>query len=155
PFYSTNAPSFISTSVEGAAFLPDHHKATNIDGDDGGTHDIDDFEATSGYTALKFQAFNWTLASTPLNVRAVSGRILFPEASLSNDLRVGNNRANLSWYTLENQLIQGSDAPPSVRNDFSRMHYWRQVSQNEVYRNKTIISGQSNLATLDLAYYPD
>lgn len=155
PFYSTNAPSFISTSIEGAALIPGHHKASNIPGDDGGTQYLDDFEGTAGFTDLKFQAFNWTLASTPANARNEAGVVMFPEANLLNDLRVGNNRANLSWYTLETMLIQGQDAPPSVKNDFSRMNYWRQVLQNEVFRNKTVITGQSNLATLDLAFYPE
>lgn len=153
PFYSTNAPSFISTSIEGAALLPGHHKASNVSGDEGGTQYLDDFEGTSGYTDLKFQAFNWTLASTPLNARDESGNILFPEANISNDIRVGNNRANLSWYTIDNNFT-GTDAPSSVKNDFSRMNYWRQVTQNEVYRNKTIVGGQNYLATLDLSYYP-
>lgn len=154
PFYSTTAPSMISASIEGAALLPGHHRFVNVAGDEGGTQYIDDFEGSAGTYDLKFPAFNWSLASVPNGATDLSGNILFPEASLTNDLRSGNNRALLAWYSIDPNLISGNTAPQSVKSDFTLMHYWRQVEMTEVFQNKTRISGQNLLATFDLAYYP-
>lgn len=154
PFYSTNAPSLISGSLEGAALLPGHHRFVNVAGDEGGTQYLDDFEGSAGTYDLKFPFFNWTLASVPNGALSPSGEVLFPEAAFSNDYRPGNNRANLAWYSLEPSLISGSSAPQSVKEDFSLMSYWRQVQLTEVFRNRNAISGQNVLATLDLNFNP-
>lgn len=154
PFFSSNAPSMISGSIEGAALLPGHHRFVNVAGDEGGTQYIDDFEGSGGTFDLKFPSFYWSHASVPNGATDAAGNILFPEASFSNDLRSGGNRASLSWYTLEPNLLGGNTAPQSVKNDTELMHYWRQVNITDVLRNRTMVSGQNILATLDLAYYP-
>lgn len=154
PFYSTSAPSMISGNIEGAAIFPGHHRFVNVAGDEGGTQYIDDFEGSAGTFDLKFPYFNWTISSVPNSATNEAGDVLFPESSLTNDPRSGSNRANLAWYTLEPDLIAGTKSPTSVKEDFTLMNYWRQVQATEVFRNKTNVSGQNILATLDLSYNP-
>lgn len=154
PFYSTSAPTLLSASVEGAALLPGHHRFVNVANDEGGTQYIDDFEGSAGTYDLKFPAFNWTLASVPSGAVDPAGNPLFPESSLTDDYRSGQNRALLSWYSLDPNLISGNTAPESVKSDFTLMSYWRQVEATQVFQNRNRISGQNVLATLDLNYNP-
>jgi cell surface protein SprA len=156
PFYSTSAPSLISGSAEVAGIFPGHHKFVDLEGDDGGTNYVDDFEgAGSGYD-IRYPAMNWSLASTPRDAVGPNNNILFPEAALLNDLRSGMNRANLSWYIIEPTLNDGSaSAPPSVTNDTRLQDYWRQVDIQEVFPNQDRTAGNNILSTLDLTFNPN
>eukprot|EP00825_Cyclidium_porcatum_P013797 TRINITY_DN17306_c0_g1_i2.p2 TRINITY_DN17306_c0_g1~~TRINITY_DN17306_c0_g1_i2.p2 ORF type:complete len:126 (-),score=9.48 TRINITY_DN17306_c0_g1_i2:117-494(-) len=58
---------------------------------------IDDFESTKTGIDLRQPSY-WMLASTPYESGS-SAR--FPEASKSNDITYGMNRALLSWYTID------------------------------------------------------
>lgn len=156
PFYSTSAPSLLSASAEVAGIFPGHSKFINgIAGDEGGTVFIDDFEGAATSYDLRYPINNWTLSSIPFEATGPTNNVLFPEASLSNDLRIGYNRANLAWYNIEPLLNGGgASAPASVRNDTVMQDYWRQVPQAEIFPKKSIITTQSVQATFDLNYNP-
>lgn len=156
PFYSTSAPSLVSASVEMAGIFPGHHKFVDLEGDEGGTTYVDDFEGAGNQYDVRYPANNWGLASVPLDAVGPNNNILFPEAGLLNDLRSGMNRAQLSWYMIDPQLNDGSPfAPNSVRNDTTRQDYWRQILYKEVFPNFSSQNAAQNiLTTLDLNYNP-
>jgi cell surface protein SprA len=156
PFYSTSAPSLISASAEVAGILPGHSKFINgIAGDEGGTVFVDDFEGAATSYDLRYPINNWTLSSIPFEATGPANNILFPEASMSNDLRIGYNRANLAWYNIEPTLNGGgTSVPQSVRNDTTLQDYWRQVPQAEVFPKKSVITTQSVQSTFDLNFNP-
>ena len=61
---------------------------------------IDDFEGSTSNVDLRYPLVSWALASTP------QGTPLFPEASLTNDLAYGKNRAKLAWYNIETGITR-------------------------------------------------
>lgn len=157
PFYSTSAPSLISGSMEVAGIFPGHHKFVDLEGDEGGTNFVDDFEGAGNAYDIRYPANNWALSSVPLDAIGPNGNVLFPEASLTNDRRSGMNRANLAWYMIDPQLNDGSvGSPQSVRNDTVMQDYWRQVQTKEVFPNMDIGNPAQNiLTTFDLTYNPE
>ena len=155
PIYSTNAPSLVTASAEVAGIFPGHSKFINIPGDDGGSVFLDDFEGAANSYDIRYPANGWTLSSAPVDAQGPTGNILFPEATLNNDLRAGINRANMAWYNIEPSLNNGSvDVPNSIKNDTARQDYWRQVQQKELFPNKSVITAQSVLTTFDLKFNP-
>ena len=78
---------------------------------------IDDFEGTRSSIDLRFPLINWTLASVPQNAVDENGNILFPEATLNNNLQSGYNRAKIAWYNIE-PVLQEKNNPnnPLERN---------------------------------------
>lgn len=153
PFYSTDAPSLISWNAEFAAILPGHHKAINTI-DPEGTIYIDDFEGASSSIDLRFPATHWTLASVPLGARNELGQELFPEARQSG-LNSGRNRARLSWYMLEPEMLEGQNRPSYLREDTEKMSYWRKVYTNDLFPQRSVTNPEGNMPTLDLAFYPN
>ncbi len=155
PGLSTKAPSKISLSAEAAALQPGHSRAVNQnnrkDGenpkDQGGVVYIDDFEGSASSFDLRQPVNQWYLASTPQgDIRDETGKRLFPESGLVNDVRSGANRAKLNWYTID----------PSARNTDDRSNpYTSQVLQTEVFPNANPTPDQlPNIQTFDLTYYP-
>lgn len=139
PFYSTSAPSSISSELEIAALRPGHANAINNLGEESGVVLIDDFEGSA--TGIPLGSFNfneWVLASTPST---------FDEHSLTNDLAYGANRARLNWYVLDQEFTNQED-----RNN----PYTRLVDRTELFPNITIPQSQIGfLSTFDMSYYPD
>ncbi len=139
PFYSTSAPSSISSEFEVAALRPGHARAINNQGEDSGVVLVDDFEGSA--TGIPLGTFNfnqWTLASTPST---------FTEHDRTNDLTYGANRARFNWYVLDQEFINQED-----RNN----PYTRLVGRGELFPNITLIQSQiSFLSTFDLTYVPD
>ncbi len=153
PVYATTAPSFLNTNIEVAGLLPGHPKQINALDPEGSVY-IDDFEGTSSSYDLKFPAQAWSLAATPFGATNRNGQVLFPEASLTNDLTYGTNRARLAWYMLEPQLINpGTTVPDYVKND-SNQHYIRLIQSKEVFPNRNTVVLQGSLNTFDLGFYP-
>jgi len=140
PFYSTKEKSSINFSAEAAYLKPGHSKAINIDGeDDSGVVSIDDFEgAVSGLLLGGFNTNQWRLASTPTDGR-------FPEASLSDSLLYGVNRAKIAWYSIDRQARNQAD----FDNPYTRL-----IDQQELF-NRDVQVGQSELLTFDISYYPE
>lgn len=158
PNYSTTAPSTILFTGEVARLFPGHSKLVNAPGSRSGQVFIDDFEgARSGYD-LKFPATSWALASTPKDATDANGNVMFPEADYNDSLVYGKNRAKLAWYIIEPTLqIPKSPGLPANMNNAKIMSdpRVRLVYQKEVFPNRSTDFGQSQLSTLDLAYYPE
>ena len=157
PFYSTKESSNLTFYGEAAWLKPGHSKAININEDKGGTVYIDDFEGTSSGYDLKFPFTAWKLASTPRNSPDESGDIMFPEASLPNDLTYGFKRAKLAWYNIDPLYTRNNSATPQYIKDNACdfiTQYTREVTQQEVFPNRQADVFESTLLTFDLAYYP-
>ena len=133
PFYSTKEPSNINFAVEGAVLKPGHADAINLNNDDSGVASIDDFEgAVSGFLIGSFNTNLWKLASTPRFLSEYQA-----DGTLS-----GANRARLSWYSLDQSQTDQSNP------------YTRLIQQDELFE-RDVNTGQGNLNTFDLSYYPE
>ncbi len=157
PLISTTTPSMVSASGEVAKLIPGHSKLID-DADGQGNIYIDDFEGTrSGYD-LKFPVTTWAIASTPQDATDKYGNVLFPEATLVNNLAYGRNRAKLAWYNLDPCLVDPKQncMPEHLKKDTAQLsnHYLRLIQQQDVFPLKSYTSLQGNLPTLDLAFYP-
>ena len=148
PLIETKEKSNFSITGEFAQFIPGHPKSINVDAT--GTAYIDDFENSQSPIDLR-TAQAWHLASTPQD------EDLFPEASLTNNLRYGYNRALLSWYIINSDLQRETAYSPSHISDEDReAPYVREISINEIFPDKDIPHGQPlRLRTFDLAFYPE
>lgn len=154
PIFSTTAPSFITASAEGATLRPGHPKQINSLDPEGAVY-IDDFEGTRSSYDLKFPSLSWSLASAPVGARDKFGNLLFPEASLLNNLNSARNRAKLSWYNIEPSLVDPvGGIPDFVKKDSLNQHYIRQVLQQDVFPQRTSTALTTALSTFDLTYYP-
>ena len=115
---------------------------------------IDDFEGTRSSYDLKFPAVSWTLASTPANAVDPNGAELFPEAKDDKDLQYNKNRARLAWYFIEPTLVDPAGGIPDYVKKDPNQHYIRLVQQQDVFPQKTNVTLQNALSTLDLGFYP-
>tara|TARA_Y100000994_G_scaffold43191_1_gene33777 strand:- start:12506 stop:19615 length:7110 start_codon:yes stop_codon:yes gene_type:complete len=155
PLIETKEVSNIAINSEFAYFIPGHPKSINID--ETGTSYIDDFENSQSGIDIR-NASAWSLSSTPQgNIGSEYG--YFPEATYSNQLKYGYNRAKLAWYVIDPLFQRNSTITPAhIVNDTEQQtnHYVREVFINEVFPNKDQQTGQpSRLRTLDMAFYPD
>ncbi len=155
PFYSTNTPSNINAFGELAYLKPDHAPQIGKGGD--GVIYIDDFEGSQASFDLKFPPISWVLASTPQNAKDANGNILFPEASASDNLAYGKNRAKLAWYQIEPVLQQYKGVNNPLANNATELSdpRVRQVYQKEIFPQRTTGFGESQLITFDLSYFPN
>jgi cell surface protein SprA len=153
PVYSTTAPSFIGVTAEGATLIPGHPQQINALDPEGAVY-IDDFEGTRSAYDLKFPAVSWTLASTPADAIDPNGVELFPEAKDDKDLQYNKNRARLAWYFIEPTLVDPAGGIPDYVKKDPNQHYIRLVQQQDVFPQKTNVTLQNALSTLDLAFYP-
>jgi cell surface protein SprA len=154
PFYSTKANSTIKAYGEAAFLKPGHAKQIGK-GEEGVIY-IDDFEGTRTSIDLRFPLISWTLASTPQGATDASGNILFPEATLHNDLAYGYNRGKLAWYNIEQVLQESRNQNNPLRTNLAELSKpeTRQVYSSEIFPNRSTDIGQSLITTFDLAFYP-
>ena len=154
PFYSTMAPSTINAYAEGAFLKPGH--APQIGKGAAGTVYIDDFEGSKSGIDLRFPAISWAMASAPQNATDRNGNVLFPEATLNNNIDYGKKRAKLAWYQIEPALqgFKGVNNPLSENRAELSDPRVRLVKQSEIFPQRTTDFGQNQLITFDLAYYP-
>ncbi len=154
PFYQTTAPSTINLYAEGAMLKPGH--APQIGKGNAGVIYIDDFEGARSGIDLRFPPISWQLASTPVGATDIAGNILFPEATLSNNIDYGKNRAKMAWYQIEQTLQQfrGQNNPLGGNAEILSDPRMRAVYQKEIFPQRTTGFGESQLLTFDLAYYP-
>ncbi len=142
PFVSTKAKSQLNFQAEVAALKPGHSKAIEQEGSEGGVIYIDDFEGVSASIPLTFAVQKWVLASVPQNHPE------FPEGTLTNDWRVGANRARLAWY-----IIQLGTRAPRDNED----SYTRAVSQRELFPNRqrlnTFLIAEERI--FDVTFFPN
>ena len=148
PFYTTNTPSTVNAYGEAAMLKPGH--APQIGSGSNGLIYIDDFEGSSSTADLRFPFVAWALASTP------AGNGLFPEATLSDDLNYGKNRAKLAWYNIEPILQDKTSVNNPLRDNRNELSdpRVRAVSTNELFPQKTTNITDVLTTTFDLAYYP-
>ncbi|MFN7847550.1 MAG: cell surface protein SprA [Bacteroidota bacterium] len=149
PFIDTKEKSTLSLQGEFAHLIPGHNRAVTREGNSY----IDDFEGSQALIDIK-AVQNWSIASIPQGQPD-----LFPEATLNNDLRVGNNRAKLSWYVIDPLFFRSNSLTPDhIRNDLVAQsnHFTREILETEIFPNRTPQNPQiTNLPVLDLAFYPN
>lgn len=146
PFYSTNAPSSIQAYGEATYFDPNH--APQIGKGDQGLIYLDDFEGTRANIDLRFPFVGWVHATTPHDAG-------FPEANSNNDIIYNRNRSKLSWYQIE-PVLQDSRNPNNPIRDRNLLSdpRVRQVSNQELFPQRTPLPGTNQLMTFDMTFYP-
>lgn len=150
PLIETKEASSITAAGEFAYLVPGHSKAI---GKDGNSY-IDDFEGSQSTIDLRAQA-SWLLASTPQGQTSPG---MFPEGSFSDTVAYGFNRAKLSWYVIDPMFMTRDDqanTPANIDDVMKSNHFMREIHETEVFPNKESSTGQTNIATLDMAYYPN
>ncbi len=154
PFYSTKATSSIKAYGEAAFLKPGH--APQIGKGNEGVIYIDDFEGTRSSIDLRFPPISWTLASTPQKSPDQNNNILFPEGELHNNLEYGYNRARIAWYNIEQVLQETGNQNNPLRHNLAELSKpeTRQITNREIFPNRTLDFGQGILTTFDLAFYP-
>jgi cell surface protein SprA len=145
PFYSTKEMSNISAYGEVAWLDPGH--APQIGKGTEGQIYIDDFEGTRSPIDLRFPLISWSMASTPQ---------MFPEATLSNNLAYGYNRAKIAWYNIEPVLQEKNNNNNPLQHDLTELSKpeTRQVLNTELFPQHSNDFGQGLLTTFDLFYCP-
>ncbi len=151
PTVNAVQPSTLSLQAEFANLIPHKQKS----GSNRGSSYIDDFESSQIGIDLR-SPYSWFLASTPYDP---SGDALFPEASLSNDIRYGKNRALLNWYYIDRMFTarNSSMCPGYIKNDPAMLNnpYVREVTSREIFPGRERPYGESNtIQTLNLSFYP-
>jgi cell surface protein SprA len=154
PNYTPTGTSSITAFGEWAQLRPGH--SPQIGKGANGLIYIDDFEGTKASIDLRFPLVSWTLATTPVNATDQNGNILFPEASASDSLIYGANRAKLAWYNIEPVLQEKRNNNNPLQNNLTELSdpRVRAVSQEEIFPQKTPDFGQNQLVTFDMAFYP-
>lgn len=148
PGLDTKAPSTLTLQAEFAHFIPG---MANTGSDDGKVTYIDDFEGAESNIDLKGYSY-WHLASTPQDYRSTLS--LFPESAPGSGLAYGFNRARLAWYSVSTIFFQSS-CPENIDENDRSHPYARQISQTEVFPNKSIAANDlSRIYELTMAFYP-
>ena len=158
PLIETKAKSRLIATGEFAHLIPGHHRAVGKEG----VSYIDDFEASKTSIDIKNMGA-WRMASIPQGQED-----LFPGASLNNNLEIGYKRAKLAWYTIDPLFFRNTSiTPPNINKTLTlangstikqqSYHYAREILETEVFPNRDPDLGSqiTNLAVLDIAYYPD
>jgi len=148
PVISTNQMSTFAIQGEVATLIPGQPRAINKEG----TSYLDDFEAAQSAIDLRASTA-WRLASIPQGQPD-----LFPEASNLN-LGLGYNRSKLAWYSIDPVFMQNNNLTPQHISQNAQMladARMRLLLITELFPNNQPQQGQmTNVATLDLAYYPN
>jgi cell surface protein SprA len=150
PLIETKESSSIAAGGEFAYLVPGHSKAI---GKSGNSY-VDDFEGSQSTIDLKAPGA-WSIASTPQRQGVGSSTHLFPEGDLIDTVASGFNRALLTWYQIDNLFTRQTNnlTPSNITATMMSNNFMREVPEQEVFPNKQTAT-VSNIATLDLAYYP-
>ena len=164
PLIETKSKSRLIATAEFAHLIPGHHSAVG----DKGISYIDDFESSRTSIDIKNMGA-WRMASLPLGV-GQDITFQYPETEFSGfyeNLKYGSKRAKFAWYVIDPLFFRSTSiTPPNVNKTISlangntiaqqSYHYSREVLETEVFPNKDPDLGSqiTNLAVLDLAYYP-
>ena len=148
PLINTKEMSSITTQGEFAQLVPGNAKAI---GKSGNSY-VDDFEGSISLIDIKSPSA-WSLASIPQGQP-----LLFPEASYTDDIKAGINRANFNWYNIDPLFygIQNTNLKPgNIPKETFSNNFMRQVLERELFPSKQSVNGQPVvLSVLDLAFYP-
>ena len=150
PLISTKEKSTFTNVTEFAHLIPGHQKSIG----ESGTAYIDDFEASRIGIEIKNPGA-WYLSSTPTDPDLLIGNILGDYSLQTNFFR-----SKISWYTIDPLFYRSNSITPDhIKDDLEQLsnHFVREVLEKEVFPNKDpdIGSQITNLATLDIAFYPD
>ncbi len=152
PFYSTKEMSTINAYGEAAILRPGH--PPQIGKGTAGAVYIDDFEGSTSAIDLRFPLTSWALASTP---NGTGGQFppLFPEASMTDTLDYGFNRAQFAWYNIEPTLQDPSSSnnPDRYENALADPRI-APIQTQQLFPQQTVQTGQAQLITFDMAFYP-
>ncbi|MBN2891800.1 MAG: cell surface protein SprA [Bacteroidales bacterium] len=147
PFIETKAPSNFNFTGEFAQLIPGNPRVLDKEG----ISFLDDFEDSQ--TDIDLKAPNaWVLASIP------QGQSLFPEAKENATTISGYNRAKLSWYDINEDLvaINSTTRPDYISVDDVSNHLVRLVYEKEIFPNKQNYGNTpTRMTVLNLAYYPE
>ncbi|MDE3235149.1 MAG: cell surface protein SprA [Bacteroidota bacterium] len=148
PFYSTKTMSSITAYGEGAYFKPGH--PPQIGSGANGLIYVDDFEGTRSDIDLRFPLTSWALASTP------QGNPNFPEATLTDSVDYGKNRAKLAWYNIEPNLQDKNSIYNPLKSNLAELSdpRVRSVLTTELFPNQSLNITNTLTTTFDMAYYP-
>lgn len=151
PTVNATAPSKLTLQGEFAQLVPHQQKS----GSNSGSSFIDDFESAQNGIDLR-SPYSWFLASTPYDNGSGA---LFPEASLSNNVEYGKNRALLNWYYIDRMFTSrnSSLAPGYIKSDLKQLSnpYVREITSREIFPDRQILNGESStIQTLNLSFYP-
>ena len=141
PLYSTNAESSVSFNAEVAALKPGHRKVINLEDEDEGVVNIDDFEGAVTGLPMGSAPFSWQLASVP---KEYGSDTQWPEVDLDGT-QSGVNRAMLNWYIADINVRSNED------NDNP---YTRGVLQNDLFNRDIPVNTRQDLFTFDMIYDP-
>jgi len=152
PFVEATAPSQLTANLAFAQMLPGHYKNKYT----GGYSYLDDFESSTSAIDLR-TPYAWSLAATPYN-NTSSG--LFPEASRTNHIDYGKNRAQLAWFYIDGIFTRRNSnlTPAHIKNDDDQLsdHRVREVYEREIFPNRDALYGQpATLPVLNISFYPD
>ena len=147
PFIETKEKSSILVDAEFAQLIPGHSSAI---GEEGNAY-IDDFEGSE--TSMDMRTYtSWVLASTPQGQSD-----LFPEASGSDSLAYGYNRAKIAWYKIDPLFLRNdSRTPGHITSEQQSNHFVREIYEKEIFPNKeSETTVPTALQVLNVAYYPE
>ncbi|MDF9829923.1 cell surface protein SprA [Parabacteroides sp. PF5-6] len=149
PLLNLTKPSQIAFNAEFAHLIAGHYENKYS----GAYSYLDDFESSqSGFNLLN--PYSWQISSTPYQDGA---NPLFPEASISDNVDYGKNRALLSWYYIDGifNRSNSTNIPGIDKNELSN-HYVRAIPVRELYPDKDISTNETSvLSVLNVAYYPN
>ncbi|MDR0995056.1 MAG: cell surface protein SprA [Tannerella sp.] len=151
PLLELTKPSQISLNAEFANLIAGHYQNKYT----GKYSYLDDFESTQSSFSL-MDPSSWNLASTPYE----DTNPKFPEASLSNNIDYGKNRALFAWYVIDPLFTRTSSPlmPNYLKQDKDQLsnQYVRAVQTSELFPNRDLTYTESNvLSVLNVAYYPN
>jgi cell surface protein SprA len=150
--YNTKEMSTINGYAEAAVLKPGH--PPQIGKGSAGAVYIDDFEGSTSAIDLRFPLTSWALASTP-NGQTGQYPALFPEASMSDTLQYGFNRAKIAWYNIEPTLQDPTNTNNPDRYENTAVDpRIAPITVQELFPEQTVQTGQAQLVTFDMAYYP-
>lgn len=152
PTVNATQPSRLSLTAEYAQLVPNQQKS----GSTQGSSYVDDFESSQTGIDLR-SPYSWFLAPTPYEPGA---NAMFPEATLSNNVDYGKNRALLAWYYIDRMFTQknSSLAPGYIKSDLKQLSnpYVREVTSREIFPGRELNYGESStIQTLNLSFYPE
>lgn len=147
PLIQTKEPSSFNITGEFAQLIPG--TSNKIDGV--GTAYIDDFENTATPYSM-MNALSWKLSSIPESEEYDFD----PTNGAENNVRAGDRRAKLAWYTIDPQLQRqrGPFRPENITDEDLRNHYVRLVAPDEIFPNRQFQQAIFQEPILDLAFYP-
>lgn len=152
PGIKTDQISQINFSAEGAYLMPGQNKAAN------GNSYIDDFEDSQSRISL-MDVGSWKLSSVPGKPAGYLGDThpYFPNGTTNNDLKYGDGRKLMSWYSIDPRFYGiGGNAPAGISEDELSKHRVRRVELKELFDQRDVMAGTSTfINTLDMTFYPN